>query len=201
MKILVVTIFALFAFSQCPSPNTSSQKELELKEKELALKEKEMEMKDKSKDDASEEGVTEEEKTEKKASSADNDEKEKSEKSAKSDDKSSSGGTTAIKFDKGKSSKTLSVSLKKGQSKRYTLDVGKGQVINIEALTDGSTINLVNGKRGVDNWEDGDYGLSILTGRKGIFIVEIANKFDEDLTIPMKVTITNNPDDYEGGIQ
>ena len=50
MKILLVTIFALLVFGQCPSPNTSSEKELELKEKELALKEKEMEMKDGNKE-------------------------------------------------------------------------------------------------------------------------------------------------------
>ena len=198
MKFLLLTFFAMLVFAQCPSQ--SSDKELELKEREIALKEKEMEMKNKDNDDESEEDEKSEDATEKKESSDDSEEKETPKKSTKSEEKSNSSGTTAIKFDRGKSSKTVSVSLSKGQSKRYSLDVGKGQVINVEALTDGSTINLVNGKQGVDKWEDGEYGLSVLTGRKGVFVIEIANQFDEDVNIPLKVTITSNPDDYQGGL-
>ncbi len=149
----------------------------------------------------------EDSKTEKKSEDkeATDEKEEKASKETKTEvEKPGSNGPTAIKFDKGKSSKTMNVSLKGDESRKFTIDVGKGQVINVTLQGEGeksASVNLLNGKDGVDNWEDGFGYLSILTGRKGIYTIEIKAQNGKNLSFPMKVAVTNNPDDYEGGIQ
>ena len=120
-----------------------------------------------------------------------------------------SNAQTAIQFAKGASSKTVSVTVGANEQKSFSVQVKKGQVINVEVSGDISvsktnefsviSINLANGEEGVDNWQDDSGTLSVLTGRSGKFIFNVSNSSKRSRTFSMKVKVTNNRDDYLGG--
>lgn len=118
---------------------------------------------------------------------------------------------TPINFAKGKSEKTMTVTVKPNGEKTYSIRVKKGQVINVGVSGDIGvsktndfpvvSTNLTNGKDGVDNWQDGEAYLSILAGRTGTYIVSVANSDTKRArTFKMEVKVSNNKDDYEGGV-
>ena len=122
---------------------------------------------------------------------------------------SNSNAQTAIQFAKGTTSKTVSVTVAANGEKSFSVQVRKGQVINVEATGDINvsktnefsviSINLTNGEEGVDNWQDDSGFLSVLTGRNGKFIFNVSNSSKRARTFNMKVKVTDNRDDYLGG--
>lgn len=116
---------------------------------------------------------------------------------------------TAITFAKGASSKTITVTIPAKGEKKFSLAVNAEQVINIGISGDISvsrsndfpviSLNLSNGEDGVDNWQDGEGYLSILTGSKKSYVFSVANSSGRARTFSMKVSVTNNRDDYMGG--
>jgi hypothetical protein len=117
---------------------------------------------------------------------------------------------TKISFEKG-ASKTLTVSIPAQSEKRYSVLVKKNQVINVTVSGDINvskdvefpviSVNLVNGEEGVDNWQDGEGYLSVLTGTDGNFIFSVSNSSNRTRVFRMRVAVTNDPDDYMGGIE
>jgi hypothetical protein len=120
-----------------------------------------------------------------------------------------SNAQTAIQFAKGASSKTVSVTVAANGEKSFSVQVKSGQVINVEVSGDMSvsktnefsviSVNLANGEDGVDNWQDDSGTLSILTGRNGKYIFNVSNSSKRARTFKMKVSVTNDRDDYQGG--
>lgn len=115
-----------------------------------------------------------------------------------------------IKFAKGASSKIISVTVPANDERSYAVLVKKGQVINVTVSGDIAqsrtikfpviSVNLTNGEDEVDHWQDGEGYLSILTGTDGNFIFSVTNSSNRTRTFRMKVSVTNDPDDYLGGI-
>lgn len=118
---------------------------------------------------------------------------------------------TKIVFAKGASSKTLTVTVAAESNKEFALAVSAEQVINVSVSGDISVsksndfpvigLNLTNGEDGVDNWQDGEGYLSILTGNKGTYIFSVSNSSKRARTFTMKVSVTNDREDYQGGIE
>lgn len=116
---------------------------------------------------------------------------------------------TAIVFAKGASSKTMTVTIPAKGTKKYSLFVNADQVINIDVSGDISVsksndfpvigLNLANGEEGVDNWQDGEGYLSVLTGSKKSYVFSVSNSSGRARTFTMKVRVTNDRDDYLGG--
>jgi hypothetical protein len=107
---------------------------------------------------------------------------------------------TPIVIEKGASSKTVTVTIPAGASRRFSIVVRRNQIINIDVPADVSA-NLTNGADTVDNWQDGEGFLSILTGRKGAYVFSLSNSSRRVRTFKMRVAITDNRDDYRGGTQ
>jgi hypothetical protein len=117
---------------------------------------------------------------------------------------------TRISFDKGAFSKTLTVTVPAKSEKQYSVLVKKNQVINVTVSGDinvskniefpAISLNLVNGEDGVDNWQDGEGYLSVLTGTDGHFIFSVSNSSNRPRTFKMRVSVTDDHDDYMGGI-
>lgn len=125
---------------------------------------------------------------------------------------SNANAQTTITFAKGASSKTMNITVKPNGETKYSITVKKGQVINIEVSGDIGvsktndfpvvSTNLTNGKDGVDNWQDGEGYLSVLAGRNGAYIVSVANSDKKRArTFKLKVSVSNNKDDYMGGTE
>lgn len=122
---------------------------------------------------------------------------------------SDSNAQTAIQFAKGASSKTVSVTVPASGEKSFSVQVKSGQVINVEVSGDINisktnefsviSVNLTNGEEGVDNWQDDSGTLSVLTGRNGKYIFNVSNSSKRARTFKMKVSVTNDRDDYQGG--
>jgi hypothetical protein len=123
---------------------------------------------------------------------------------------STANAQTAITFAKGASEKTLTITVPASGASKYSVTVKKGQVINVNVSGDIQvskttefpiiSTNLVNGVEDVDNWQDGEGYLSILAGRNGTYIVSVANGDKKRArTFKLKVAVSNNKDDYEGG--
>lgn len=116
---------------------------------------------------------------------------------------------TKVVFAKGASSKVLTITIPANGEKSFSVQVRKSQVINVGISGDISVsktnefpvigLNLLNGEDGVDNWQDGEGYLSILTGTDGNFIFSVSNSSKRARTFKMKVSVTNNQDDYMGG--
>ncbi len=115
-----------------------------------------------------------------------------------------------IRFAKGASSKTMAVSVPANGEKTFSVQVKEDQVINIQISGDINiskttefpviSVNLTNGEDGVDNWQDGEGYLSILTGKKGIYVFSVANSDSKRArTFTMKVSVTNDRADFVGG--
>lgn len=125
--------------------------------------------------------------------------------------KGTSNAQTPIMFEKGKSEKTISLTLPSGKEKTYSVAVNKGQVINlglsgdIKVADDNEfpviSLNLLNGENEIDDWQDGEGYLSILTGRKGNYIFKVSNSDRyRSRTFAMDLKITSNKSDYLGGV-
>lgn len=116
---------------------------------------------------------------------------------------------TPIVFAKGASSKTMTVTIPANGTKTYSVSVRADQVINIGVSGDIGlsktndipviSLNLSNGEDGVDNWQDGEGYLSILTGSKKAYVFSVANSSGRARTFTMKVSVTNDREDYQGG--
>jgi hypothetical protein len=124
---------------------------------------------------------------------------------------SNANAQTKVVFAKGKMSKIMVVTLPKKGEKTYSIAVKKGQVINVELSGDIQvsktndfpvvSVNLENGED-ADNWEDTEGFLSILAGRNGIYIFSLGNSDKKRARIfKVKVSVSNNKDDYEGGVK
>jgi hypothetical protein len=110
---------------------------------------------------------------------------------------------TRISFDKGAFSKTLTVTVPAKSEKQYSVLVKKNQVINVTVSGDinvskniefpAISLNLVNG-------QDGEGYLSVLTGTDGHFIFSVSNSSNRPRTFKMRVSVTDDHDDYMGGI-
>lgn len=117
---------------------------------------------------------------------------------------------TQVSFAKGASSKTLTVTVPANGEKSFAVLVKKNQVINVTISGDINlskanqfpviAVNLTNGEDGVDNWQDGEGYLSVLTGTDGNFIFSVSNSSKRARTFKMKVAVTNDSDDYLGGV-
>ncbi len=125
---------------------------------------------------------------------------------------SNTNAQTPIQFAKGASSKTMTVTMKPNTETKYSITVKKGQVINIEVSGDIGvsktndfpviSTNLDNGVEKVDNWQDGEGYLSILAGKNGKYIFTVSNSDKKRArTFKMEVKVTDNKDDYLGGIE
>jgi hypothetical protein len=123
---------------------------------------------------------------------------------------SSADAQTKVVFVKGTTSKTMTVTVKANGESQYAITVKKGQVINVGVEGDIGvsknnnfpvvSTNLTNGVENVDNWQDGEGYLSILAGKNGTYIVSVANSDKKRArTFKLKVSVSNNKDDYEGG--
>ena len=106
---------------------------------------------------------------------------------------------TPIVFGKGASSKTVTVTIPAGGSKEFSIAVNRNQVINVD-LPGSVSVNLSNGRDGVDNWQDGEGYLSVLTGRKGVYVFSVDNSGRRARTLTMRVSVTSNSGDYRGGL-
>lgn len=117
---------------------------------------------------------------------------------------------TPIQFSKGASSKTLTITVKPGNSNKYSIAVRKGQVINVSMDGDISVskteefpvvyASLTNGVEDVDQSQDGEGYLSILAGKTKAYVIEVGNSDKKRArTFKLKVTVTNNKEDFLGG--
>jgi len=118
---------------------------------------------------------------------------------------------TPVVFGRGTSSKTITVTVPARGSKSFSVAVNRRQVINVNLSGDiavsrtnefpAVSVNLTNGRDGVDNWQDGEGYLSVLTGSKKTYIFNVANSSRRARTFKMRVKVTSNPDDYFGGTE
>lgn len=119
---------------------------------------------------------------------------------------------TVVAFEKGKSAKTMTITIPAKGTKAYSITVKKGQVINVEVSGDIGvsksndfpviSTNLTNGKDGIDNWQDGEGYLSVLAGRNAAYIISVANSDKKrGRTFTLKISVSNNKDDYQGGTE
>ena len=111
---------------------------------------------------------------------------------------------TRISFAKGASEKTITVTLAAGASKSFVLAVNKKQAINANALIKSDDLilfsfGLENVNSSIDNWEDYEGGLTVLTGRKGDYIFSVTNNTKKARTFKMKVRV-GAASEYDGGI-
>ncbi len=118
---------------------------------------------------------------------------------------------TKVVFEKGSSSKTITVTVPAKKELRYSLAVGRGQVINVGIEGDVSVsrtndfpviwLQLGNAVENVDQWQDGEGYLSVLAGRKAGYVIVVGNSSNRARTFRMKFSVTDDPDDYAGGTE
>lgn len=115
---------------------------------------------------------------------------------------------TKIVFARGAFSKTISTTISPGRGKSYSVSVRSGQVINVDLSGDIATsktnsfpmvfVNLNNGENGIDQFQDGEGYLSVLTGRDGKYIFTLTNGSKRSRIVKFKVAITDDINDYFG---
>lgn len=119
-------------------------------------------------------------------------------------------GQTPIVFEKGKAEKSLTVTIGPHDMKTFSLYVKKGQVINVGVTGDINIskteefpvigLSLANGVEAVDKTQDGEGYLSILSGRKGKYVITVNNSDRKSSrTFKLKVKVTNDLADFAGG--
>lgn len=118
---------------------------------------------------------------------------------------------TKIVFAKGASSKTITVTIPAKSEKLFSLIVKENQVINVGITGDifvsktnqfpVISLNSTNAEEGVDRTQDGEGYLSILAGRNGTFIFNVSNSSNRARTFKMKVSVTNDLNDFAGGTE
>jgi hypothetical protein len=123
---------------------------------------------------------------------------------------SNANAQTKVVFAKGSMSKTMTVTVKAKGENKYSITVKKGQVINVDVEGDIQVskteefpviyLGLQNGVDGVDNSQDGEGYLSILAGKNGTYIFSVGNSDKKRArTFKLKVTVSNNREDFAGG--
>lgn len=123
---------------------------------------------------------------------------------------SESHAQTKIVFAKGKTEKTLTIKVPAGVTKLYSVAVKKDQVINAGVEGDIGvsknndfpviSLNLQNPDEELDRWQDGEGYLSVLTGKKGTYVISVFNSDKKRArTFKLKVSITNDLNDFMGG--
>jgi hypothetical protein len=104
--------------------------------------------------------------------------------------------------------KVLTITVKAKSSNKYAITVKKGQVVNVGAegnigiskANDFPVISInINSKDGVDRTQDGEAYYSMIAGRNGKYIVSIGNSAKESRTFKLKVTVSDNKEDFLGG--
>lgn len=122
---------------------------------------------------------------------------------------SSGNAQPPITFAKGQKEKTLSITVKPKGTNKYVVTAKKGQVINVTTsgnvgLSKTNPWSVVNPsidyKEGVDITQDGEGYFSIYTGRNGKYIIEVGSSAKESRTVKLKVVVSNNKEDFLGGI-
>jgi hypothetical protein len=113
---------------------------------------------------------------------------------------------TKIVFARGAFSKTITTTLAPGRGKSYSVSVRSGQVINVDLSGDIATsktnnfpvvfVNLNNGENGIDEFQDGEGYLSVLTGRDGKYIFTVRSGSTRARTVKFKVAVTDDINDY-----
>ncbi len=121
---------------------------------------------------------------------------------------STASAQTKIVFARGAFSKTISTTVAPGRGKSYSVSVRSGQVINVELSGDIATsksnsfpmvfVNLNNGENGIDQFQDGEGYLSVLTGRDGKYIFTLTNGSKRSRLVKFKVAITDDINDFFG---
>jgi hypothetical protein len=117
---------------------------------------------------------------------------------------------TAVVFAKGTHEKTMTITVKPKDMNTYSLSVRKDQVINVSVSGDIAIskteefpvigVNLTNGVEDVDQWQDGEGYLSVLTGATKKYVIAINNS-DKKRARTFKITfkVTSDRSDYAGG--
>jgi hypothetical protein len=104
--------------------------------------------------------------------------------------------------------KVLTITVKAKSSNKYAITVKKGQVVNvmvegnigISKANDFPVISInMNYKDGVDRTQDGEAYYSMIAGRNGKYIISVGNSAKESRTFKLKVTVSNNKEDFLGG--
>jgi hypothetical protein len=122
---------------------------------------------------------------------------------------SSADAQTKVVFAKGAMSKTMTVTVKANGESQYSITVKKGQVINVSTsgnvgLSKTNSWSVVNPsidyKEGVDKTQDGEGYFSIYTGRTGKYIITVGSSAKESRTVKLKVEVSNNKEDFQGGV-
>jgi hypothetical protein len=122
---------------------------------------------------------------------------------------SNANAQTPITFAKGKTEKTMTITVKPKGENKYVITVKKGQVINVTTsgnvgLSKTNSWSVVNPsidyKEGVDLTQDGERYFSIYTGRTGKYIITVGSSAKESRTVKLKVEVSNNKDDFQGGV-
>ena len=121
---------------------------------------------------------------------------------------STASAQTKIVFAHGAFSKTISTTVAPGRGKSYSVSVRSGQVINVELSGDIATsksnsfpmvfVDLNNGENGIDQFQDGEGYLSVLTGRDGKYIFTLTNGSKRSRLVKFKVAITDDINDFFG---
>lgn len=124
----------------------------------------------------------------------------------------STNAQTPVVFAKGTTEKTMTITVKPKDMNTYALSVKSGQVINVSVSGDISIskteefpvigLNLTNGVEDVDQWQDGEAYLSVLTGTTKKYVISINNS-DRKRARTFKITfkVTDDIADYAGGIK
>jgi hypothetical protein len=104
--------------------------------------------------------------------------------------------------------KVLTITVKAKSSNKYAITVKKGQVVNIGAegnigiskTNDFPVISInMDYKEGVDRTQDGEAYYSMIAGRNGKYIISVGNSAKESRTFKLKVTVSDNKEDFLGG--
>jgi hypothetical protein len=122
---------------------------------------------------------------------------------------SNANAQTPITFAKGQTEKTLTITVKPKGTNKYIVTARKGQVINVTTsgnigLSKTNPWSVVNPsivfKEGVDKTQDGEGYFSIYTGRSGKYIITVGSSAKESRTVKLTVVVSNNKEDFEGGV-
>ena len=117
---------------------------------------------------------------------------------------------TVVTFAKGATEKTMTITVAAGITNKYSITVKKDQVINVGVEGDINvskttefpviSVNAANAVEDVDQTQDGEGYLSILAGRNGKFIIDVANSDKKRArTFTIKFKVTDDKADFAGG--
>jgi hypothetical protein len=104
--------------------------------------------------------------------------------------------------------KVMTITVAGGKANKYSITVKKDQVVNVNAEGDIGvsktndfpviSINL-NYTEGVDRTQDGEAYYSLLAGKNDKYIFRVSNSSKRTRTFKLKVTVSDNKEDFLGG--